>query len=56
MLYSQYDKKWSTIEHNYGNVYEVNSFNELTENEVREKRLYRDIKLFARQYFRERDM
>lgn len=40
MLYSQYDKEWSAVEHDYGNVYNMNLFHELTENEVGEKRLY----------------
>lgn len=39
MLYSQYDKEWSVVEHGYGNVNEVNSFNRLTDNGAREKRL-----------------
>lgn len=37
MLYSEYDKEWPAIEHDYGNVHEMNSFNELTENELTEK-------------------
>lgn len=37
-LYSQYDKGWSAVEHDCGNVNEVTSFNGLTENGVRGKR------------------
>lgn len=43
------------VEHDYGNVHEANSFNELTENGVREKYLYRN-EAFARQYSHECDI
>lgn len=45
ILYSEYDKEWPAVD--YGNVHEKNSFNELTENGVREKHLYRNVKLLS---------
>lgn len=47
MLYSEYDKEWPAVEHDYGKVHEVNSFSELTANGIREKHLYRKVKLLS---------